>query len=399
MTELCNNLSLLKAKKRLAIVTSHPIQYNAPLFKLLSKEFNIKVFYTLKKSDEKVFDKQFGMSIDWDIPLLEGYAYTFVNNISPNPGSLHFNGIVNPTLNKEVEEWKAEALLIFGWAFSSHLKAIRHFYKKIPVVFRGDSTLIDVPPGFAIKKIARKVFLTWVYSHINYALYVGSANKKYFQVHGLKVKQLLFAPHAVDNSRFVKEEIEYTERAKEWRNNLGIEENDIVFLFAAKLIEKKDPELLIKTFRSLHLPGTWLVMVGNGGLETQLKTRYGAFDHIIFIDFQNQSVMPVVYRLGDVFVLPSKGPSETWGLSINEAMACKRAVIASDKCGCSTDLIINDYNGYIFKNRNVESLKSSMQKAMQNFKELGNNSGLLIEEWNYLKTIDQLKKVLENTSN
>lgn len=385
--------------KRLAIITSHPIQYNAPLFKLLNEHVIIKVFYTLKKSDEKIFDKQFGMSIDWDIPLLEGYPYTFVNNISPNPGSLHFNGIINPTLNKEIEDWKADALLIYGWAFSSHLKAIRHFYRKIPVIFRGDSTLIDVKPGFTIKKIARKVFLTWVYRHVSYALYVGSASKKYFKAHGLKAKQLLFAPHAVDNNRFADKEIEYGEKSREWRNDLGIKENDIVFLFAAKLIEKKDPELLIKSFLALDHPDTWLIMVGNGELETRLKTRYTSHNKIIFIDFQNQSMMPVVYRLGDVFALPSKGPSETWGLAINEAMACNRAVIASNKCGCSTDLIINDYNGYIFESGNVESLKSSMRKAMQNYKELGNNSGRLIKEWNYSKTVDQIKKVLDNTIN
>jgi glycosyltransferase involved in cell wall biosynthesis len=389
----------MKPTNRLAIVTSHPIQYNAPLFKRLSEQFNIKVFYTLQKANEIVFDKQFGRFIDWDIPLLEGYSYTFVNNISPNPGSQHFNGVINPTLNEEVEEWKAEALLVYGWAFSSHLNAIRHFHKKIPVIFRGDSTLIDVPPGFAIKKIARKIFLTWVYSHVDYALYVGTANKKYFKVYGLKANQLLFAPHAVDNSRFVDKEIEYAERAKEWRSKLGIEENDIVFLFAAKLIEKKDPELLIEAFLALRHPGTWLIMVGDGELEIQLKSRYASFNTINFINFQNQSVMPVVYRLGDVFVLPSKGPSETWGLSINEAMACSRAVIASDKCGCSADIIIDDFNGYIFKSQNVESLKISMQKSILKFKELGNNSEQLIKDWNYSKTVDQLKKVFETISN
>jgi glycosyltransferase involved in cell wall biosynthesis len=193
--------------------------------------------------------------------------------------------------------------------------------------------------------------------------------------------------------------MEYAERAKEWRSKLGIEENGVVFLFAAKLIKKKDPELLIEAFLALRHPGTWLIMVGDGELEIQLKSRYASFNTINFINFQNQSVMPVVYRLGDVFVLPSKGPSETWGLSINEAMACSRAVIASDKCGCSADIIIDDFNGYIFKSQNVESLKISMQKSILKFKELGNNSEQLIKDWNYSKTVDQLKKVFETISN
>ena len=59
--------------------------------------------------------------------------------------------------------------------------------------------------------------------------------------------------------------------------------------------------------------------------------------------------MPIVYRLGDLFCLPSQGPGETWGLAINEAMACKRQVIASNKCGAAIDKlnvqsIFNPYN-------------------------------------------------------
>ena len=57
--------------------------------------------------------------------------------------------------------------------------------------------------------------------------------------------------------------------------------------------------------------------------------------------------MPVLYRLADVFVLPSAGPGETWGLAANEAMASGLAVIVSDRCGCAADLI-DERNGYVF---------------------------------------------------
>lgn len=390
----------MKPEKRLAIITSHPIQYNAPLFKLMNEEnssFVIKVFYTRGQSKDKVFDKEFGLAIDWDIPLLEGYEYAFVNNVSSKPGTHHFNGIINPTLNEEIEEWKADVLLVFRWSFNSHLKALRYFYKKIPVLFRGDSTLIDEPSVAGIKRMIRRLFLTWVYSHVDYALYVGSASKEYFLAHGLKSSQLLFGPHAIDNNRFSGDETSHNQKAKTWRSNLGIDESDIVFLFAAKLTKKKDPELLIKSFLALNNTTAWLILVGNGELENELKEKYSSYSKVIFIGFQNQSVMPVVYRLGDVFVLPSKGPGETWGLAINEAMACGRAVIASDKCGCSTDLITNDKNGYIFENGNLESLKKCLGEAMLNYKEQGICSGVKIKEWTYSKTVDQLKAFFEKT--
>src|SRR3954468_9613942 len=113
-------------KKKLAIVTTHPIQYNAPLFRLMSEQgssFSIKVFYTWSQSRESVFDKEFGRPVEWDIPLLEGYEYAFVDNVSSKPGSHHFKGIVNPTLTKVIGEWEPDAILVYGWSYSSHLKA------------------------------------------------------------------------------------------------------------------------------------------------------------------------------------------------------------------------------------------------------------------------------------
>ena len=173
--------------KKLAIITTHPIQYNAPLFRLLTErnEIDIKVFYTWSQSAAgKKFDPGFGQDIEWDIPLLEGYEYTFVNNISTAPGSHHYKGINNPTLIKEIKEWGANSLLVYGWNFKSHLTAIRFFSKKIPVFFRGDSTLLDEKKG--LKKIIRRFFLKYVYSHIYTAFYTGSANKAYFKAMGLK---------------------------------------------------------------------------------------------------------------------------------------------------------------------------------------------------------------------
>lgn len=81
---------------KLAIISSHPIQYNAPLFKLLTQRGNlsVKVFYTWgKQSIEPKYDPGFGKTIQWDIPLLDGYNYEFLENISKAPGSSHFNGI------------------------------------------------------------------------------------------------------------------------------------------------------------------------------------------------------------------------------------------------------------------------------------------------------------------
>lgn len=350
--------------QKLAIIVTHPIQYYSPLFRKLAEtgKISLKVFYTWSQAKDIKYDPGFGKDIEWDIPLLEGYDYTFVTNSSKNPGSHQFNGIINPTLIKEIESWKADAVLIIGWNFYSHLKAMRYFKGKIPVYFRGDSTLLDENPG--VKKILRRLFLRWVYKHIDYAFYVGKRNKDYFIAHGLKEEQLIFAPHAIDNERFYDKDGGYKQKAFEWRRSLGIKNDNFVFLFAGKLTPKKNPAILINAIKQLNNPATHLILVGNGILENELKKIAFNNSTIHFLDFQNQSIMPIVYRLGNVFVLPSKGPGETWGLAVNEAMDCGLPVIVSDKVGCAVDLVEQNKNGYIFKSNNEQELVKIMKLCL-----------------------------------
>jgi len=347
---------------KIAVISSHPIQYNAPLFALLAKEDNIdlKVFYTwgVDSINEK-YDPDFKQVIQWDIPLLEGYQYQFLENTSKAPGSDHFKGIINPDLNQEIEKWGANIVWVWGWAFDSHLKALRYFKRKKEVWFRGDSTLLDEPLGFSVRKILRRVFLKWVYCHVDKAFYVGTHNKAYFLKHGLKEKQLVYAPHAIDNDRFADPKGTYKMQAVEWRKELGISENQKVILFAGKLEAKKNPFFPITLAKELPSNEFKFVFVGSGPLERDLKKQ--ATENCIFLGFQNQKMMPIVYRLADIFVLPSVGPGETWGLAINEALACGVPVIASNKCGGAVDLI-NAETGFIYNGNNLTGCIDWLQK-------------------------------------
>lgn len=349
---------------RLAIVTTHPIQYNAPWFRLLAQQqgIEVKVFYTWEASQTLAkYDPGFGRVIEWDIPLLDGYEYTFVKNVSANQGSHHFKGIDNPTLNTEIEQWGAEAVLVFGWAYKSHLSCMRYFKGKIPVLFRGDSTLLDETAG--LKKILRRLFLKYVYRHVDFAFYVGRNNKQYYLVHGLKEKQLVYLPHAIENERFADSAGEHIAKAKQWKTELGIEDC-FVILFAGKLEPKKNPQYIIKLAEMLTDKKMRFVLVGNGVMEADLKQAAAKDERIIFVGFQNQQNMPVVYRLANVFVLPSTGPGETWGLAINEAMASGLPVVASDKVGGAIDLITD--NGIVISPNDVESGAKYIELLLSN---------------------------------
>ncbi len=350
--------------KKLAVVTSHPIQYNAPLFRLLNerKHIQLKVFYTWGQTkDGNIYDPDFKVTFTWDVPLLDGYEKEFVENISPNPGAGYFNGIVNRDLIQRINNYKPDALLIYGWSFQSHLQVMRYFSGRKKIIFRGDSTLLDEAPGFSLKKIVRRIFLKWVYRHIDVALYTGESNRQYFIKHGVNLSRLQYAPHAVENERFFSNDKEMELRAIEWRSQLHIPNDAFVFLFAGKLEPKKNVQLLVECFMELKNENTRLVIVGNGVMEEAIRQLVGLDQRIIMLGFQNQQMMPVVYRLGDVFILPSQGPGETWGLSVNEAMACGRPVIISSRCGCAADLG-RQPGGYVFKSNDKTSLIDLMMK-------------------------------------
>jgi glycosyltransferase involved in cell wall biosynthesis len=378
--------------RRLAIITTHPIQYYAPLFRLLDERgvLAVRVFYTWEK-DAAGFDKDFGKEIKWDIPLLDGYDFRFVSN--NGSARRDFRGVRNPRLVQEIEEWGADAILVFGWNYHSHLKAIRTFKDRIPVLFRGDSTLLDERPG--LKRLARRHFLKWVYRQVDAALYVGARNKDYFLAHGLREDQLIFAGHAIDNRRFADPDGGHAANARRYREEMGIGESDTVFLFVGKFQVQKDPFLLVRAFRQLGHPHVHLVLVGNGNLEEELRREAGGQSTIHFLPFQNQSAMPAVYRIGQVFCLPSQ--SETWGLSVNEAMACGVPVLVSDRCGCAEDLAIAGQNGHQFRSGDEQALLGALKRMLDPSVDLpgmGQRSLELIRDWSF----DRIASAIELTT-
>ncbi|MDB4919647.1 glycosyltransferase family 4 protein [Mucilaginibacter sp.] len=383
--------------RKLAIITTHPIQYYAPVFKLLQQRKNIavKVFYTLGIAAVNKFDHGFNKVVEWDVPLLDGYEFEWLENTAVNPGSHHFKGIVNSDGIEQIKKYRPNAILVFGWAYNSHLKIIRYFNGKIPIYFRGDSTLLNEKDG--LKKTLRYIFLRWVYRHVNHVFYVGKNNKDYYERYGLKKSQLSFTPHAIDNDRF---EADRKHEANELRSSLGISNNDVLILYAGKFEPVKNVELLLSAFITLKPANVHLLLAGDGPNENKLKDMAGQSSvtgNIHFTGFKNQTYMPVLYQAADLFCLPSK--SETWGLSINEAMACGKAVLVSDKAGCAVDLVENGKNGAVFTSDDVADLVGKLQQLTQDkgqLVKLGQQSKLIIKDWCFLPIAEAIENKLLN---
>lgn len=382
--------------KKLAIITSHPVQYYAPWFQYLAQESGlfIRVFYLWDFGVTRQVDAGFQQLVQWDVPLLSGYDYEFVANTSEDPGTKHFRGLRNPQLTERVKAFNPDAVLMIGYNYESLYRFLWNWRReKAPLIFRGDSHRLIARRG--IKEWLRRQFLTTIFRRFSACLYVGKANSRYFRHHGVPDDNLFFAPHSVNNDWFIAQQQLANKQADRWKQELGIPATHHVVLFAGKFEEKKKPIDLLQAFINAKLERVILLFVGAGPLEAEMRKQAGQRKDILFAPFQNQSRMPMVFTVGDIFVLPSI--SETWGLVINEAMCMSRPAIVSSHVGCAEDLVRHGKNGLIFPAGDIDALTQCLKDAFSDpvrLHDWGRESQKIVQDYSYAQATKGLKQAL-----
>lgn len=350
---------------RLAVVLSHPTQYYSPWFQWLRARAGLafRVFYLWEAGVRPTHDPHFGATFTWDVDLLGGYDSEFVPNVARDPGTYRFGGLRNPQLPARLSAYRPDAVLIFGYAYASNLRALLWArLHRVPAIFRGDSHLLgrDVPPR------RTRLVLRLLYAQFAAVTYVGAANRDYFRTLGVPDRRLFFAPHAVDASRFDPAQPGPRDEAVALRARLGIAPSTRVVLFAGKFVPAKQPRELLEAFLAVAPRDAALVFVGDGEERNALAdlARAAPAGRVHFLPFANQSEMPARYRLADIFALPSRGLYETWGLAVNEAMHLGVPCLVSDRVGCQRDLVTDGETGWVFRAADPAHLRDRLAAAL-----------------------------------
>lgn len=384
--------------KKLAIVTSHPIQYNAPWFRHLAArgDVDLRVFYLWDFGIEKRFDPGFSRELTWDVPLLEGYEHELVPNTSPDPGTHHFTGLRNPELGARVAAFDPSAVLLLSYNYLATHRFLWTWNKRrAPLLFRGDSHRLL--PGSGPRELARRAFIGLTFARFDALLYVGQANRRYYRYHGVPERKLFFAPHAVDDARFTAGLDESAREALAFRRELAIPDHHTVLLYAGKLDQNKRVLDLLAAFLAAAVPDSTLLFVGNGPVERELRARAEGHPNVVFAPFQNQSRMPRTYLAGDLVALVSQ--RETWGLAINEAMAMGRAVLVTDRVGCAEDLVKQGKNGFVVPSDSVPALTAALREALADrdaLRSRGEAGRAIIQGYSYAQTSEGLVRALDH---
>ncbi len=347
---------------QIVFLLSHPIQYFSPMLADLAGTWGdrFEVWYCSDAGLKAHHDSEFGVTYQWDIPLLEGYASRFFPNRSPKPSVSAFSGLFNPGLIAEIFRRKPEILILHGWGYPTHILAIlaaRLTGTRVWLRAETPANQENMKTGFRqnLKKFLLRQF---IFRQADRFLFIGSRNRLFFEQFGARPEQLIFTPYAVDHRNFHPG----TEEVKAaWKSAQNIPENHVTVLFCGKLIHKKRPDLLLEASRLLSdLPHT-LVIAGDGEMKPALTEFAEAHSlSVRFLGFQNQTQIPAVYAGCDLFVLPST-LGETWGLVVNEAMASGLPVITSDTTGCSADLVETGVNGDVFPDGNAQALAACLR--------------------------------------
>jgi glycosyltransferase involved in cell wall biosynthesis len=387
----------------IAYFVSHPIQYQAPLLRLIAAdpEINLKVFFYSDFSLKAYEDEGFGRLIKWDVPLTEGYNYHFLNCWGSKQYQSFLQQPVAQDIFQQLQQGKYDAVWVHGWSWLCSIQAVLAANKLgIPVLLRGESNGITEPTN-PFKKRAKRVFLSWLFDQISGFLDIGTLNRQFYMNYGVEDKHLFRVPYAVDNDYFQKQAMLASRHREELRRSLNLDPDRPIILYAAKLIDVKRPQDLLAAYRLLSSDGVqepepYLLFVGDGVLRPTLEAeaKETGWKSIRLLGFRNQSEMPVMYDLCNVFVLPSR--FEPWGLAINEVMNAGKAIVVSDQVGCASDLVKQGQNGQIYPVGDITALAEGIRWAIANHISAGDFSLKFIENWSYQEDLQGLKQALNH---
>jgi glycosyltransferase involved in cell wall biosynthesis len=350
-----------RARPRLAVVMSHPIQHFVPLFVRLAalREVDLKVFYCCDWGVREYRDPGFGKSFAWDIPMLDGYEHEFLP-IPKRPESLSFFQIDNPDVAQRLEAFQPDVVWIHGYSHRTSWRALKWARGRAKVLYFGDSELLSQRGWKA--KAAKRLIVPRYFRRCDGFLTIGDNNEAYYRHYGVDDRKMFRGSFPIDLNRFRSAIAGLSSADRDQvRAKLGLTPDAVVALFVGKLIDIKRPFDFVEAIASLqnsspHIEG---LIVGSGPLENEVRERaraLGVEDRIRFSGFVNQTDIPKTLWAGDIIAMcSSKDPHP---LAVSESMAVGNAVVASDRVGCvgPTDAARPGVNAVVYECGDVAQL-------------------------------------------
>lgn len=219
--------------------------------------------------------------------------------------------------------------------------------------------------------VRQRAIIRWLARRIEHMALLGADNittvsrallKELVTVHHLPRSKFTYIPNAVDIKMFSPRRM--TQSAA--RRQLGLPVKEKIVLFVGRFVAEKGlPDLLEAASILLKEGEKFTLLLIGGGFDEYLVrewlARHTEFSsHIIIKPYIVYEKMPTAYIASDVFVLPSL--AEGMSLSLMEAVACGRPVIATD-VGGNPEIVKNNF-GVLVPQRNPRALAEAMRSLL-----------------------------------
>lgn len=352
----------------LAVIETHPIQYHAPVYRLVQQAHGIPItaIYGSDFSLTGYRDEEFGTTFAWDTDLLSGYSSVFLSKVASG-GATNADRASTRGLSQVLQDLKPDAVLTVGYSPRFHRDAwLAAWRAGCTILFRGE-TNDEAKHRSWWKQLGRDAALRAAYRTCARLLYVGRRSLLHFERLGIAKDRLVFSPYCVDSSVFDTGEPARAAARPLVRRELAVADGERLLLFSGKLSWRKGVDLFVAAAKLLPpdmRARTVLGFVGDGALLAELKQQVDQAPSVraIFLGFQNQRQLSRYYHAADLLVLPSRH-SETWGLVVNEALHHGVPCVVSDRVGCAPDLIEDRRTGRVCLAGSASALAAAIEVA------------------------------------
>lgn len=335
---------------KLAILTEIIAPYRIPVFNALAKRKEIDLHVIFLSENDPV-------SRQWRVYKEEiRFPYDVLPSWRHRVGE--HNILINAGLFQTLTRIGPDAVLCGGYNYLASWQAA--WWAKchrVPLMLWSESTALDQRDRHPLVEFAKTRFLNLCAGFI----VPGIAATNYLQAFGIAPGRISVAPNAVDIELFSSGSNRARENETQTRAELNLPSR--YFLYVGRLVRAKGVFDAVEAYSRVDAKirrEVGLVLVGDGADRFELMERASRINPgtVRFAGFVQRENLPAFYGLAEAFVLPTH--SDVWGLVVNEAMSCRLPIIVSDVAGCATDLVKDEWNGFVVPARDCSQFAARM---------------------------------------
>lgn len=339
-------------KRRLVILTEIISPYRIPLFNALAQHAEVDLHVIFLAETDPILRQ-------WQVYKEEiQFSHQVLPSWRKRLGK--YNWLLNRGVVRALVTSAPDVILCGGYNYIASWQALLWARgRNIPFFLWSESNAKDLRRAHAVVEFLKSAFLRKCSGFV----VPGRLAQEYLCTQKKIREDVIFtAPNAVDNDLFAAAAAAARQNAATHRRGLGLPGR--YFLFAGRLVREKGVFELLSAYAKLDesmRQQVGLMFVGDGASRQQLEQQAASISPgvIRFAGFAQREQLAIYYALAEMLILPTY--ADTWGLVVNEAMACGLPIILSRSAGCAAELVRENWNGLLVPPRDVSSLTSAMR--------------------------------------